>query len=893
MKYILLHTKLNRPSVAPDILPRERLIKLLGRGLKRPLTLISAPAGYGKSTLTSRWVASGNYPWVWVSLDKDDNDLRQFLSYLLAAIEKRFPKSDLRCEIFLAADRLPPAEELARFLLNDLHQVPEPFNLVLDDYQCITNKCVHDMIGTLLKYPVQTMHLVLVTRQDPPLPLAALRGRGLINEIRTVDLRFTLGETAALFNEMFKIPLDNKTAAHLDKKIEGWAAGLRLTGLYLKDSEDAAGQVRRLSGSSLHIAEYLVSEVLERQKPDILAFLTETSILDRFCAPLYEQMCQQITSADNKPQGIEAKRIIRQLVQTNLFVIPLDNQGHWFRYHHLFQDFLKSVLRKKRTPNQIADLHRMAGNWFAENDLIEEAIRHLISAGDTQAAIQLVVDRRHGLFNTSHFVRLGRWLKLLPKNAVAETPLLATTQAFIGIELGNDTEAHLFTESAVRMLAALPPQSNVYPILKGEVSVLRGLVALLMGDAHNGIVYAQTALNTLPEHMEMMRSLGIGVLSVCHQMKGDIDHAIMVIRKNLADTTLSANMEARLHFYQCLAHYMDGDLTSTMHAARRCLQVLGNVTFHHTRTFADYFLGKVHYLQNQLDKAETCLLKVLADYHAANPSYLAHAGIILACIYLSRGDDAAVKEVIEQVSDNCRKNDHIKPLSLIRAFEVEIVLRRGDIRRANQLCKQIDFEVRPPIWFHYTPQLTPIKCMLAQGTGNSLKTAHARLLEWDKRMDGICRNNLRIEILALLALVCHKQRDEDAALQHLRTALNLAEPGGWIRTFLDLGEPMAALLKSFLECNPVQTFAQEILIACQAERRIKVSSEPGDRLTRRETEILFLLAEGLSNNEIAEKVFISHGTVKTHLKNIFKKLGVKRRMEAVKKGLGLWHNTSK
>jgi LuxR family maltose regulon positive regulatory protein len=507
--------------------------------------------------------------------------------------------------------------------------------------------------------------------------------------------------------------------------------------------------------------------------------------------------------------------------------------------------------------------------------------------------------------NASRFVRLHRWLALLPKKDVAEAPLLATTQAFIGIELGLDADAYMFTETAIRMLAALSPQSEMHPRLQAEVMVLQGFADLFIDDAHNCIVHAKSALHALPEHMEYIRSLGIGVLSVCHQMKGESDHAIAVTREALADTTLIVNMEARLHFYQCLVHYMDGDLNNMMNAARRCLQAIGNVPFHHTRTFADYFLGTAYYLQNQPGEAETCLSKVFADRHAANPSYVAHACIILASIYFSRGEETAVERVIEQISIHCRENDYAIPLSTIQAFEVEIALRRGDIRQANQMCKQTDFETRPPIWFHYAPQLTPIKCLLAEGTEDGLKKARTRLIEWEERMSRINRVNVRIEILALMALVCHKQRDEAAALEHLQTALALAEPGGWSRIFVDLGVPMMDLLKCLIQYKPGQTYAQQVLKACKWEHRKIAHPEPDETtkpriseqpphnlLTPREIEILPLLAEGLSNKEIAARLYIAPLTVKTHLQNIYKKLNVKNRIEALEKAreIGIINN---
>jgi LuxR family maltose regulon positive regulatory protein len=593
--------------------------------------------------------------------------------------------------------------------------------------------------------------------------------------------------------------------------------------------------------------------------------------------------------------AISAEQFIQWLVDANLFVVTLDDEGHWFRYHHLFHSFLNGMLHKQYAADRIADLHRTAGNWFAGNDLIEEAIGHLMAAGDTSAAIQLVVDRRHKMMNASRFVRLGRWLTMLPQNTVAENPLLMSAQAFIGIDLGNDADARLFTEKAIRLMAALSPKAEACLLLKGEVLVLQSLVDMIGGDAHSGLANAQEALDYLPENALLVRSLGVGVCSACHQMMGNTKRAVTVIKEALSNPIWPANVQARMHFYLCIVQYMESNIAGAMNASRDCLQTIRGYPFFHTRAFANYFLGAGHYLRNEFGAAEPALMKVLDDRHTANPSYVAHAGFILACIYLSQDNETAAAQVLDQILAHCRKNDHATVLSIIQAFEAEFALRRGELQRAQKLCGHVDFDVRPPLWFFYVPQLTPIKYLLAEGTENSLKEAHTRLIEWDERMRRINRVNVRIEILSLLAIACHKGNDQAAATGHLQSALNLAEPQGWIRTFVDCGVPMVDLLKCFVQQQPGQAFAQEILEACQAEHkkippepeatnnpRISVQT-PQNVLTLREIDILPLLAEGLSNKEIAERLFIAPVTVKTHLQNIYKKLNVKNRIEATKK----------
>jgi LuxR family maltose regulon positive regulatory protein len=340
---------------------------------------------------------------------------------------------------------------------------------------------------------------------------------------------------------------------------------------------------------------------------------------------------------------------------------------------------------------------------------------------------------------------------------------------------------------------------------------------------------------------------------------------------------------------------MEANLVGVMSASQECLQAIRDLPFFHTRAFADYFLGAGHYLRNELEAAEPALIKVLDDRHAVNPSYVAHAGFILAWIYLSQDKKAAAVQVFDQIVAHCREIDNATVLSIVQAFEAEFALSRGDFPQAHQICKHADFDVRPPCWFLYVPQLTPIKCLLAEGTEDSLKKAHTRLIEWEERMRRINRVNVRIDILSLLALVCHKQSDEAAASEHLQTALELAEPGGWIRTFVDLGMPMIDVLKISVQHQSGQTYAQQVLKACQWEYRKIAHSKPVETfkpriseqpphnvLTPREIDILPLLAEGLSNKEVAARLYIAPVTVKTHLQNIYKKLNAKNRIEALK-----------
>ena len=363
------------------------------------------------------------------------------------------------------------------------------------------------MIREILTHPPQTMHLALVTRRDPSLPIPKLRGRGQATEIRVADLRFTQAEAAAFFREKLNIPVDEATAALLDNKTEGWATGLRLAGLYLSDRKDWKHRVRELHGSSGHIAEYLIAEVLSRLEPEMATFLVETSIPDRFCAPLCQAMHGSGIEGRNAVSGSEARRFIEWLTRANIFVIPLDDKGHWFRYHHLFREFLRELLRKQTNADTIAELHMKAADWFEENGLTEEAIRHALAAGNTGAAVRLVVDHRYELMNSEQFRRLHRWLELLPGEVVDSAPLLVSARAFIALNGAAGPEFSALAARAKDMSAELSTDSDQYKTLAGEVYALQGVLNIFAGPSADVFTAGRQALRLLPGQALLIRAV--------------------------------------------------------------------------------------------------------------------------------------------------------------------------------------------------------------------------------------------------------------------------------------------------------------------------------------------------------------------------------------------------
>jgi LuxR family maltose regulon positive regulatory protein len=372
----ILRTKLHRLARSPDLVPRSDLVARLDELRRRPLTLVSSAAGYGKSTMASLWLEVWDGPYGWLSLDEEENDLRKFINYLLAAIGNAFPEACDTTRSLLQGPELAPVSDLSQYLVNDLDQIEDPFILVLDDFHKIREKKVHDLMGALLTYPPQNLHLMLLTRRDPPLLTSTLRGRGLVNEIGSADLHFTIEETSIFLKNTLGLSIDEKTAATIQENLEGWPAGMRLMSQSLKYSGDLDRLLAGLKGGFATIVDYLVTEVLSHQPPEMTRLMTATAIVDHFCAPL----CDALHGLDAAPGAGEMNgdEFIAKLQKDNLFLIALDMENRWFRYHHLFRQLLQDQLNRHRSPEEIAALHSRAKAWFAENDVIDDVKKHTL-----------------------------------------------------------------------------------------------------------------------------------------------------------------------------------------------------------------------------------------------------------------------------------------------------------------------------------------------------------------------------------------------------------------------------------------------------------------------------------------------------------------------------------
>ncbi len=915
---LLLSTKLYRPSLGPDIAQRPRLLEHLNRYRHRPLTLISAPAGYGKTTLASMWLQASDCTSAWVSLDERDDDLFAFVGYLIAAILGAFPALELRTPSLLKVPVTPSASVVASFLINDLHQITEPFILALDDIHLVRKQAVFDLLAELLRHPLSRVHLVLIGRRDPPLPIGSLRARGQVTEIRARDLQFTPSETARLLARTLDWEIGDEAAAEWTQKAEGWVTALRLTVLSLRHRHTADVPTAAIHEDSQYLQEYLLADVLASLLPVRREWLLKASILDRFCAPLCERVCR--SDATPGKAELTGQEFVRWLQDENLFLVRLDDKGQWFRFHHLFQGFLRNLLEVQLAPDEVAGLYLRASNWCAENGLVDEAIQYALTAGDVAAAAHLVLRHRYGLMDTEQWRRLDRWLKLLPADAVAKNPLLLSTRAFLALYRGEEREL-VTAQKQANLLLAEPASPGMPPPLaeerraaQGEVAVLQGFEEFYRGQAADAIARARQGLEFLSPEAGHIRSMAHCIIADGLQMQGDLGQGVRVFEKALQDPTWPAVLRARLLHGLCIIYFFEGALMGVLEAASECLRIAQESQLPESVSYGRYDLGVAHYLRNEFAQAEPYLLALLEDRPLSTPTYLAFGAFALALIYHSQGRHTEVAQLIELVSTHLQETGQTVAYEIARAFRVELALRRCRLAEARQLSKKVNYDVRPPRWYFYVPQLTRLRLLLAEATPENLAQARIRLDTLDEEMRQINRNHVRIDALALQALVYRALGEEQTALSKLDTALELGEPGGFIRNFVDLGPPMADLLGRLQRQQeasqaPSLPYVAQILAAFPARDQAGPTTTlaPGasrpaldygegvlpppaslvEPLTRREFQILKLLATELSPQEMAGELFLSVTTLRTHIRHIYGKLDAHSRLEAVQRAMEL------
>lgn len=890
----LIQTKLHRPPLPADLVPRPRLTELLNLHSLPPLILISAPAGYGKSTLAKCLVAAWDYPSAWLSLDQHDNDLRGFLRYFLAAVQSIFPDALPETEALLMASPLPPISAIAKILINELDQIKQPFNLVLDDYQLIEKQAIHDLLNDLLLYPPRNLHLVLCTRMDPMLPLVTLRANSQLTEIRTQDLRFNQEETQLLFQKMIGETIDQFVLSQVDTRAEGWVTGLRLAALALRHRIGRDSFEGELSLNNRYVTEYLVTEILAKQAASLSDCMLKTSIMERFCAGLCEAVCVQgegpAGDGSTRPE-LTGDRFMRWLQASNMFVIPLDDQNKWFRYHHLFQDFLQQELTRRLSLDEIAKLHSAAGRWYAHNGWIDEALYHLLAAGEEDAAIQIVAQQRYSMMNATRWPNLEGWLNLFSTETVERSPELWMLKTWLVYHRGGYSELPALLEHLETVLENQPSQS-VENDLAGEICTLRSLLAYHFGQAEEAISQAQQALEVLPPELWIVRVLARTYLGASYLLRGDENRGYHAYYGAFEEEQVQdKRFRATLLMTACNFHWLTADLKSMAQAAKQCIALCQEIGYQEILGYGNYQLGRVRYHQDNLPMAKELFTGVFSRPYLNYGTAYTNSACGLGMTYQALGKEVEARQVAEGAIAFLLETGNTSQLPLALALQAELALMQGGISLASQWAEKLDPvpPLTPMPWF-LAPHLTLVKVWIAQNTPTSLDKAAELLSQLEEYLVGNHNTRFLIETLVLQALLDHARADQPAALTALEKALRLAQPGGFIRLFADLGPQVAYLLNQLRVDRELDAYLNQIRSAFPGTQPAPASldlEKLAEPLTNRELEVLSLLAERRTNKEIALQLGITPGTVRQHSYNLYQKLDVGNRRQAVARAFEL------
>jgi LuxR family maltose regulon positive regulatory protein len=863
------------------------------------LTLVSAPAGYGKSTVLAAWLDSSELPSCWLSLDEQDNDLGVFLSYLVAAIHEVVPGFGTAIQLSLQAAEIAGPRALVATFINDLAEVEQSFVAVVDDYHHVHDQKVHDFLNDLLRHAPRSMHLVLATRRDPPLALTKLRVSGSLNELRAADLRFTRDEAASLLHDTLGVPVDDPAIGLLEHRTEGWVAGLQLAALSLAaHTEDRERFLSSLSGDNRYVMDYLVEEVVNHQPRAIREYMLATSVLDRFCGPI----CEAIRESDGAPgeRDVDGEQFIQSVERANLFVIPLDDEHKWFRYHHLFRRLLQKQLEAHASEKEIAKLHSRASSWLFAKGHVEEALHHASKAGEKEVAGDLVAQSRNDLMNREEWHRLRLLLDVLPREVIDSNAELLMAEAWLFIGWAEMADVMAKVEA---LLMEAPRGSAAVASLNAELDTLRSLVFYHLTDGEQSLDHARKALDNLPESHTSERGLAVILQCMAHQMLGDSESARKVARRAASDRAhRGTTLQARSLLALCFADYIAADLTSVLQIAPQCVELGESIRLAETIAHGYYFQGISHFDRDDLTHAECNLWPVVKGPYVVNSHNFAFSALALALTYQALGRPEDARDAVDGVVAHAVETGNASLLHTGHAFQAELALRQGRLSEVAPWVEAYNPEPFTAAYRFYIPQMTLAKWFLAQDDEKSRQRA-ADLLA--KLFDFVSRTHhtkLLIEVLALQALVHDSVGEEEQALAKLKDSVGAAARGGVIRPLVELGPRLMKLLSRLDLRGDQLQHSGRIQTAFNNERigivgaavdsegpptRPSGSQPLIDPLSSRELDVLELLAQRLTNKEIAAKLHLSPTTVKRHTVNIYQKLNVHKRRDAVAKAASL------
>ena len=931
-KQPILKTKLYVPHPRAKIVPRRDLMDRMDQGTQGALTLISAPAGYGKTTLISEWIHTCNpqsHPWTfcWLSLDPGDNDPTRFLTYLTAALMKAIPEFSSETQTLLQSNQPIIATTPLSMLINDLEELPKSILLVLDDYQFISNQAIHEGITFLLEHIPPNVHIVIATRSDPPLPLARLRARNQLTEIRASHLQFTSLETTEFLNSIFDLMLTPKQIQLLENRTEGWIAGLQMVAISLHDRIDVNQFIEKFSGSHRYIMDYLAEEALNNQTVEVQEFLLQTSILGQLC----DSLCSFILEIDpqrqdNQPQTVTSSNLppkdhckLVDLELSNLFIVPLDDDRIWYRYHHLFADLLRTRLKLK-SPEIIPLLHSRASKWFEMNGWVEESINHALAAKDLATATRLISQHFIEMLDNGQMATLLDWIKELPQEVIFQNPLLCEQVAEIYSQAGMIDQIDPYLNRAEELLSSKPYQDedadlgqkpqisqNDAIMVRSMTAILRGLKAVCMNNSEAALTFTQQALIKYPQMKLKEQAVLLWVEAWAKRNLGQLNDALALLTKanNLAN---EAGVFLR-DIWSDLA--FTNRMIGNLNQAKEILTTALNIASTHgiieqgNLSRSESFLSFIYLEQNQVDLALLYANRAISHTHWwPSHNIIATAYTSLAQIRLAQNDYMGSLQAIEK-ADRERKNRIMTPFvhTLVELTRVQVWLACDDWELVNKWSTDL-ISTLPPIdeEFPKIDDCVEMRLLILVRVWMSQAKIDKNTLRYHKCLHYLAwvednstkmgRLNTLVEVFLLQATINFEMGKVKASVEYLEKCLQIAEPGGYKRIILITGKPAYDLLSSTLDdINPkYRNYAKNVLneFGENKDSQYSIADSP-ETITAREMEVLNLLALGYSNRQIAEKLVLSEGTIKFHVHNLLGKLQVENRTQAIikSKAMGL------
>ena len=892
----LLETKLYIPRPRRGLVPRPRLIERLDRGAAATLLLVSAPAGFGKTTLLAAWLAAGpasptdNRSAAWLSLDRGDNDPGSFWAHLIAALRTAAPEVGAQAVALLEAPRPAPIRDVLTTLLNDLGALKSDLVLVLDDYHVIDSREVQDGMAFLLDHLPAQVHLVIASRADPPVPLARLRARGELVEARAADLRFTPDEAAAYLTEVMGLPLTAQDVSALEERTEGWIAALQLAALSMQGRDDITAFIAGFAGDDRYIVDYLGEEVVQRQPEQVQTFLLRTSILAR----LNGSLCDAVTGQDGGGAMLEA------LERANLFLVPLDDRRRWYRYHHLFADVLHARLLDEQ-PDRVPELHRRASAWYARNGEQAAAIHHAMAAEDFERAADLVELAMPAMRRDRREATLRGWLEMLPDELFPARPVLSNgyvgallaTGAVEGVESRLRDAERWLEPTADTRAAPVVVDEDEFRRLPGSIAVHRAGQAMVRGDTATTVTHARRALDLFQEGDHLGHGAAAALIGLASWASGDLAAAHDGYADCMASMHRAGHISDVLGCAITLAdiRIVQGRLGAAMRTYEQALQLAREQDGSVLRGTADMYVGMsaVHRERGDLEAATQDLLRSQAlGEHTGLPQNRYRWRVAMARIREAEADPGGALELLDE-AEHRYVGDFSPNVRPVPAMRARVWAAQGRLVDAFGWAGERGLSIADELsYLREFEHVTLARALLARYGIERAQRSFDEVTPFLDRLlraaEGGGRTGSVLEILVLQALAHQLHGDIDTALRALERALALAEPEGYVRLFVDEGAPMAGLLRAAAKRGIAPGYARRLLTAL-GRTADSAPATPGliEPLSARERDVLRLLATDLSGPEIARELVVSLSTVRTHTNRIFAKLGVNNRRAAVRR----------